>query len=291
MSVRKAVIPAAGLGTRMLPATKSQPKEMLPVVDKPAIQYVVEEAAAAGIEDVLVVISRGKESLQDHFDRTTELEDALEGKGKTAELDAVRRISDLAQIHFVRQHEPLGLGHAVSVARNHIGDESFAVLLPDDIIEHPTGLQAMIAAHEERQATVIALVEVTLQQIASLGAVDPEQVDERLYRVRRIVEKPAPEDAPSNLAVIGRYVFTPQIFDALDRTTPGVGGEIQLTDAIAILNETQPVFGWRLAERRFDTGKKLDYLETIVEVALQHPEVSGPFRDYLAEVAKREGLV
>jgi UTP--glucose-1-phosphate uridylyltransferase len=291
MSVRKAVIPAAGLGTRMLPATKSQPKEMLPVVDKPAIQYVVEEAAAAGIEDVLVVISRGKESLQDHFDRTTELEEALEGKGKTAELEAVRRISDLAQVHFVRQHEPLGLGHAVGVARNHVGDEPFAVLLPDDIIEHPTGLQAMIAAHEERQASVIALVEVTLQQIASLGAVDPEQVDERLYRVRRIVEKPAPEDAPSNLAVIGRYVFTPQIFDALDRTTPGVGGEIQLTDAIAILNETQPVYGWRLAERRFDTGKKLDYLQTIVEVALEHPEVSGPFRDYLAEVAKREGLV
>jgi UTP--glucose-1-phosphate uridylyltransferase len=291
MSVRKAVIPAAGLGTRMLPATKSQPKEMLPVVDKPAIQYVVEEAVAAGIEDVLIVTSRGKETLQDHFDRTGELEDALEAKGKTDELEAVRRISELAQIHFVRQHQPLGLGHAVGVARNHVGDESFAVLLPDDIIEHPTGLQAMVAAHEERQASVIALVEVTLQQIASLGAVDPEQVDDRLYRIKRIVEKPPPEKAPSNLAVVGRYVFTPQIFDALDRTTPGVGGEIQLTDAIAILNETQPVYGWRLAERRFDTGKKLDYLQTIVEVALEHPEVSGPFRDYLAEVTKREGLV
>jgi UTP--glucose-1-phosphate uridylyltransferase len=291
MAIRKAVIPAAGLGTRLLPATKSQPKEMLPVVDKPAIQYVVEEAVAAGIDDILVVISRGKETLQDHFDRTLELEQALEEKGKLDELEAVRRVSQLAEVHYVRQHEALGLGHAVSVARRHVGDEPFAVLLPDDLIEAPSGLRSMIAAHDEHQASVIALVEVSRQAIAALGAVDPEPVTDHLCRVKSIVEKPKPEEAPSTLAVIGRYVFTPEIFDALDRTEPGVGGEIQLTDAIALLNQTQAVYGWRLDERRFDTGKKFTYLQTIVEYALLNPELGGQFRDYLAEVAKREGLV
>lgn len=290
-TVTKAVIPAAGLGTRMLPATKSQPKEMLPVVDKPAIQYVVEEAVAAGIDDILIVISRGKETLQDHFDTTAELEEALERKGKTAELEAVRRVVELADVHFVRQHQPLGLGHAIGCARHHVGDHSFAVLLPDDLIESPSGLQRMIAAHDEHDASVIALVEVTPEQIVSLGAVRPEPVSERLVRVHDIVEKPAPGTAPSNLAIIGRYVFTPQIFEALDRTEPGVGGEIQITDAIALLNEEQPVYGWQLEERRFDTGKKLDYLQTVVEYALAHGEVGPAFRDYLAEVARREGLV
>jgi len=289
-TVTRAVIPAAGMGTRLLPATKSQPKEMLPIVDKPAIQYVVEEAVAAGIDDIVIVISRGKETLQDHFDTTAELEEALERKGKTAELEAVRAVAELADVHYVRQHQPLGLGHAVACARHHVGDHSFAVLLPDDLIESPSGLASMIAAHHEHEASVIALVEVTSEQIVSLGAVRPEPVSERLVRVHDIVEKPAPGTAPSNLAVVGRYVFTPELFEALDRTEPGVGGEIQLTDAIALLNEKQPVYGWQLAERRYDMGKKLDYLETIVEYALVHDEVGEPFRAYLAEVARREGL-
>jgi UTP--glucose-1-phosphate uridylyltransferase len=287
-TVKKAVIPAAGLGTRMLPATKSLPKEMLPVVDKPAIQLVVEEAAAAGIEDVLVVVSRGKESLQDHFDRTQELEDALARKGKADELDVVRRISELADIHFVRQHQPLGLGHAVGCARHHVGDEPFAVLLPDDLIESPEGLRAMIAAHEKVEGSVIALVEKTPEEMTQLGAVRPEPISDRLFRVHDIVEKPLLGEAPSNLAVVGRYVFTPELFDALDRTEPGQGGEIQLTDAFALLNQEQPVYGWKLAEVRYDTGKKLDYLQTIVEYALRHDEVGDGFRAYLTEVVARD---
>jgi UTP--glucose-1-phosphate uridylyltransferase len=289
-NVTRAVIPAAGLGTRMLPATKSQPKEMLPIVDKPAIQYVVEEAVAAGIDDIIIVTSRGKATLEDHFDSTAELEEALVRKGKTAELDTVRRVAELADVHYVRQHAPLGLGHAVACARRHIGDHSFAVLLPDDLIESPTGLERMIAAHDEHHASVIALVEVTDEQIVSLGSVRPEPVSERLVRVHDIVEKPAFGEAPSNLAVIGRYIFTPEIFAAIDETKPGVGGEIQLTDAIGILNESQPVYGWQLAERRFDMGKKTEYLETIVEYALRHPEVGPAFRAYLTEVVRREGL-
>jgi UTP--glucose-1-phosphate uridylyltransferase len=263
---------------------------MLPVVDKPAIQYVVEEAVAAGIDDILIVISRGKEQVQDHFDSTAELEEALERKGKTVELAAVRSVAELADIHYVRQHHPLGLGHAVNCARHHVGDNPFAVLLPDDLIESPSGLTSMIAVHDEHDASVIALVEVTSEQIGALGAVRPEPVSDRLVRVHDIVEKPAPGTEPSNLAVVGRYVFTPELFDALDRTEPGVGGEIQLTDAIALLNEKQAVYGWQLAERRFDTGKKLDYLETIVEYALIHDEVGDDFRAYLARVARREGL-
>jgi UTP--glucose-1-phosphate uridylyltransferase len=278
------------MGTRLLPATKSQPKEMLPVVDKPAIQYVVEEAVAAGIDDILIVISRGKETVQDHFDSTAELEEALKRKGKTAELEAVRAVAELADVHYVRQHQPLGLGHAVSCARHHVGDHPFAVLLPDDLIESPAGLAAMIAAHDEHDASVIALVEVSSEQIGSLGAVRPEPVSDRLFRVHDIVEKPPPGTEPSNLAVVGRYVFTADLFEALERTDPGVGGEIQLTDAIALLNEKQPVYGWQLAERRFDTGKKLDYLQTIVEVALRHDEVGAEFAAYLGEVARREGL-
>lgn len=290
-SVRKAVIPAAGLGTRLLPATKSQPKEMVPVVDKPAIQYAVEEAAAVGIDDICIVTGRGKETMQDHFDVTLELEEALEKKGRQAELAAVRQVTDLAQVHFVRQHEPLGLGHAVAVARRHVGDEPFAVLLPDDLLESPVGLGGMVDAFTRHATSVIALVRVPIEQISQLGSVRPEPVEDRLVRVLDIVEKPAPEEAPSNLAVIGRYVFTPEIFDAIERTEPGVGGEIQLTDAIGILNREQGVHGYELPVRRFDMGKKLDYLRTTVEVALTHPELGDDFRAYLAEVARREGLV
>jgi UTP--glucose-1-phosphate uridylyltransferase len=289
-SVRCAVIPAAGLGTRLLPATKSQPKEMVPVVDKPAIQYAVEEAAAAGIDDVLIITGRHKEAMADHFDRTVELEDALAAKGKTAELDAVRAVSDLAQIHFVRQHEPLGLGHAVAVARRHVGDRPFAVLLPDDLVESPAGLRGMIAAYDEHDSAVIGLMKATPEELTQLGCIRSEPVDERLHRVLDLVEKPPLGTAPSELSVIGRYVFPPEIFDAIDKTDPGVGGEIQLTDAIALLNQTQPVYGYELPVRRFDMGKKLDYVKTTVEVALNHPEIGAEFRAYLADVARREEL-
>lgn len=290
-AVRTVVIPAAGLGTRLLPATKSQPKEMVPIVDKPAIQYAVEEAVAAGITDVLIITGRNKETMADHFDTTLELEEALEKKGKVAELAAVRAVSQLAQIHFVRQHAPLGLGHAVGIARRHVGHEPFAVLLPDDLVESSAGLQGLVAAHDRHGSTVIGLMRATPEELTQLGCIDPEPMGDDLYRIRSIVEKAPIGEQPSELAVIGRYVFTPEIFDAIDATEPGVGGEIQLTDAIGILNESQPVLGYELPVRRFDMGKKLDYLKTTVEVALTHPELAGDFREYLAEVARREGLV
>ena len=283
--VTKAVIPAAGLGTRFLPATKAQPKEMLPVVDKPAIQYVVEEAVAAGIDDILIISGRGKRSLEDHFDRNVELESFLAGKGKRDDLDAVRQIAELAEIHFVRQGEPLGLGHAVSIARKHVGESSFVVMLGDDIMASDSRvLTDMIAEHEARDAAVIALQEVGPTEISSYGCVDPEIVSDRLVRIRGIVEKPAAADAPSNLAVMGRYVFTPEIFETLERVQPGVGGEIQLTDAIAMLLESSAAFGWVFAGGRFDIGNKLDYLRATVEIAIDRDDLGPEFRSFLIDL-------
>src|ERR671910_971755 len=234
-TVRKAVIPAAGLGTRFLPASKSIPKEMLPIVDRPTIEYVVEEAVRAGIRDILVVNSRGKGPIEDHFDREPELEAAFEQKGKHDLLKQVQALADLADLHFVRQHEPLGLGHAVSVARDHVGDESFAVLLGDDVmVDDAALLRGMIEIHDREQASVIALLEVERDEISSYGSADVEPVSDDVFRLKSVVEKPKPDDAPSNLAVIGRYVFRPGIFDALDRIEPGAGGERQLTGAIGV---------------------------------------------------------
>jgi UTP--glucose-1-phosphate uridylyltransferase len=292
-SVRKAVIPAAGLGTRFLPATKAQPKEMLPVVDRPAIQYVVEEAVRAGIDDVLIITGRGKRSLEDHFDRSIELEASLDAAGKQEELDEIRRLADLADIHYVRQGEALGLGHAVSVARKHVGDHAFAVMLGDDIMDERFGvLEQMIAAHQQTASSIIAVKRFAIEEISSYGCVDAEGLDMGgLVRLRGIVEKPKPADAPSNLAVVGRYVFTPEIFDALDRTKPGVGGEIQLTDAIAILLDEQPVHGFVFEHGRFDIGKKLDYLRATVELALDRDDLGPEFATYLTEAVRRRGLV
>src|SRR5918995_1267607 len=240
----KAVIPAAGLGTRFLPATKAQPKEMMPVVDRPAIQYVVEEAVAAGIDDILIITGRNKRAIEDHFDRNVELELELRDKGKLDELADVRRLADLADIHYVRQGEALGLGHAVSVARKHVGDEPFCVLLGDDLMDTPDLLRSMIDLHARRQRTVLACMEVAGDEIALYGAAtvgpDPEA---GVVRVEGVVEKPIPSEAPSNLAVMGRYVFTPEIFDAIEKVGPGRGGEIQLTDAIGLLLADQEVFG------------------------------------------------
>ena len=293
MRVRKAVFPAAGWGTRFLPATKAQPKEMLPIVDKPAIQYVVEEAVRAGIDDILIITGRGKRSLEDHFDRSIELEVALEAAGKHDQLSEVRGLADLADIHYVRQGEALGLGHAVSVTRKHVGDEPFVVMLGDDIMdEHSTVLEDMIGVHDRTGASVVAFKSFPPEEISSYGCADPVPTDEPdLVRLQGIVEKPKAEDAPSDLAVMGRYLFTSEIFDALDRTKPGVGGEIQLTDAIAILLTEMPVYGFVFDEGRFDIGKKLDFLRATVELALDRDDLGPEFADFLAEVVRRRGIV
>lgn len=291
MTIRKAVIPAAGLGTRFLPATKAQPKEMLPVVDTPSIQYVVEEAARVGLTDILIVTGRGKRSIEDHFDRSVELERFLESKGKLDELKRTREIGDMATIHYIRQRDPLGLGHAVAVAEDHVGNEPFAVLLGDDLI-HPSVplLEEMLRVHERYDRSVVAALEVPPHDIGYYGAIEPEFIDEHLARVLSIVEKPTPEEAPSNLAVIGRYVLTPDVFDALRRTEPGRGGEIQLTDAINLLANEREVYAYRFDHGRFDVGNKLDYLKATVELALEREDVGEDFRRYLVDLVRRSEL-
>jgi UTP--glucose-1-phosphate uridylyltransferase len=289
--VRKAVIPAAGLGTRFLPATKAQPKEMLPIVDKPAIQYVVEEAVRAGIDDILIITGRGKRTLEDHFDRNFELEYFLSQKGKADAADEVVKLAELADIHYVRQGEPLGLGHAVSVARKHVGDSPFVVMLGDDIfVDTSTVLPEMIATYHEYGRSVVALKDVPRDEISSYGCVKPEVINDSLVRMLDIVEKPAPDAAPSTLAVMGRYIFTPEIFDILDGVEPGVGGEIQLTDAIARLIEGQTVYGYVFDEGRYDIGKKIDFLRATVELALLREDLGPEMRAFLADLVEREGL-
>lgn len=282
---RTAVIPAAGLGTRFLPATKSQPKEMLPVVDKPAIQYVVEEAVRAGLTDVLIVTSRGKGAIEDHFDRSFELEVFLEEAGKLDLLAEIQGITEMAGFHYVRQRDPLGLGHAVSLARDHVGAEPFVVLLGDDLmVDDSRLLTSMIETYERRGASVLALMEVSDDEIGAYGSASVEPIDDAdasIVRVRGVVEKPAPGQAPSNLAVIGRYVFTPEIFDALDRIGPGANGELQLTDAIAGLLEYQPVFGVVFSGGRYDVGDKAGWLRANVDFALARPDLAPQVRAIL----------
>ncbi len=282
--VRTAVIPAAGLGTRFLPASKAIPKEMIPVVDRPTIQYIVEECVAAGIEDILIIDSDGKSSIGDHFDRLAGLEAALEAKGKKEELEQVVALAEMADIHFIRQGVAHGLGHAIGVAERHVGGEPFAVLLGDDIqVDGGALLSGMIRTHDERDGSVIALLEVEPHEISSYGCIDPIPIRDNLYGFEKIVEKPAPEDAPSNLAVIGRYVFTPEIFDAIRDTPPGVGNEIQITDAIGLLNRTQPVTGYSFREGRYDCGKPLDYLKATVEIGCMRDDLGPAFREYLKD--------
>ncbi|MFM8238471.1 MAG: UTP--glucose-1-phosphate uridylyltransferase GalU [Actinomycetota bacterium] len=275
--VRKAVIPAAGLGTRVLPATKSAPKELLPVVDKPAIQYVVEEAVRAGITEIVVITGRNKSALEDHFDRSPELEAALERSGKHEALAEVRRVAELAHVCFVRQREALGLGHAVGTARAIVGDEPFAVLLPDDImVDDSALLRAMLIEHAATGGSVLGLEEVPAAQTASYGCVDPATTDRPgVVEVRGVVEKPAPEVAPSNLAIIGRYVLTPEVFDHIERLQPGAGGELQLTDAISALLDHQVVSGCVSPGLRYDVGRKLDFLRANVALALDRTDL-GP---------------
>ncbi len=288
----KAVIPAAGLGTRFLPATKAMPKEMLPVVDKPAIQYVVEEAAAAGIDDILVIIGRNKNAISNHFDSVPELEVKLTEKGDMGRLERVMKSSDLADIHYLRQGEPKGLGHAVLRAKTHVGDSSFVVMLGDDLIDERDALiTTMMEQHERTGATVVALMEVDPSQIHMYGAAAVEATDDGdVVRVTGLVEKPAQEDAPSNLAVIGRYVLPPAVFPILERTEPGKGGEIQLTDALQELaaDETGPgVVGVIFRGRRYDTGDRVDYIKAIVQLAADRDDLGPELRPWLKEFGER----
>ena len=290
--VRKAVIPAAGLGTRFLPATKAIPKEMIPIVDKPAIQYAVEEAVAAGITDVLIVTSSGKDSMEDHFDRAAELELALDAKGKTAELEAIQRIGSGAHIHYCRQHRALGLGHAVGMAADHVGDESFAVLLPDEImVDGGHVLRRMIDTHGRTGGAVVSLQDVTPEEAASLGVVDPDGVEaDGVVRTKGVVEKPPVDQQPSTLALTGRYVLPGAAFDEIERVEPGAGGEIQLTDALAALVGTCGLYGVVIEAGRYDAGKKLEFLRATVEIALDRPDLGPAFREVLEGIVDERGL-
>lgn len=285
--IKKAVIPAAGLGVRFLPATKAQPKEMLPIVDKPAIQYIVEEVIESGIDEILIITGRNKQSIEDHFDKSLELEVRLKETGKTPLLEMVQSISRLAHVCFVRQKEPLGLGHAVHCARRFVGNEPFAVLLGDDIVvsEKPC-LRQMIDMYNEVQSSVIAVMEVPEKDVSKYGILDSVVESPGLYRVRDLVEKPAPEKAPSRLAIMGRYIIEPRIFSLLAEVSPGAGGEIQLTDALKALCAEQPVFGMTFQGKRYDVGDKLGYLQATVEFALARPDLQEGFRHYLKTICK-----
>jgi UTP--glucose-1-phosphate uridylyltransferase len=287
--VRKAVIPAAGLGTRFLPATKAVPKEMLPVVDKPTLQYVVEEAVSAGIEDILIIVGRGKTTIEDHFDRSFELEATLEASGKTAELEAMRAIAELADIHYVRQGTPKGLGHAIGTARGHVGNEPFAVLLGDDMMHANAGhLANMLEMYERLQSSVIAVRKVPPNQISLYGCIAPGSDDGPDVTISGIVEKPSVDEAPSDMAVMGRYVFTPEIFDAIASTGPGRGGEIQITDAIGVLLGKQPVYAYVFESGRYDVGNKIDFLRATVELALERDDLADEFRAVLYDIVDRQ---
>jgi UTP--glucose-1-phosphate uridylyltransferase len=285
--VRKAVFPAAGLGTRFLPATKAQPKEMLPLVDKPLIQYGVEESIQSGIRNIIIVTGRGKSAIEDHFDVSFELENLLERRNRTDLLENVRRVSDMIDVSYIRQKEALGLGHAVLRARELVGDEPFAVVLSDDVIDAPTPcLRQLLDVYDERGASVLALMEVPPDRISAYGVVAAEPIagsgaNDRLYRITDLVEKPAPGKAPSNLAIIGRYILAPEIFESIAQVQPGAGGEIQLTDALRHLLGSCPVYGYRFEGTRYDAGDKLGFLKATVEFALRRPDLGGQFRAYL----------
>jgi len=287
MKLRKAVFPAAGLGTRFLPATKAQPKEMLPIVDKPIIQYGVEEAVNSGIQNIIIVTGRGKTAIEDHFDVSFELEYLLESRGKKELLKIVHNISDLINVSYVRQKEALGLGHAVLRAMELVGGESFSVVLADDVIEASTPcLRQLLDIYNFFGASVLAVMEVPPENISAYGCIDAEPVshngcNDRLFRIRDLVEKPKREDAPSNLAIIGRYVLTPEIFSSLQAIDPGSGGEIQLTDALRHLLGSRPIYAYRFEGTRYDAGDKLGFLKATVEYALRRDDLGGPFREYL----------
>jgi UTP--glucose-1-phosphate uridylyltransferase len=286
--IRKAVFPAAGLGTRFLPATKAQPKEMLVLVDKPIIQYVIEEAVASGLSSIIIVTGKGKNAIEDHFDTSYELERILEERGKTKMLEQVRSISNMISVSYVRQGEQLGLGHAVLMARDLVGDEPFAVMLGDDIIDGPTPcMRQMINVFESYGGPVVAVQKVPHRDISAYGVIDgkPEGETGRLFRIRDMVEKPSPEAAPSDLAIIGRYILTPDVFEALEKTPRDRGGEIQLTNALRDLKASRPLYGYQFEGVRHDAGNKLGFLRATVEFALKRDDLGGPFREYLKSLS------
>ena len=287
-SVRKAVFPAAGLGTRFLPATKAQPKEMLPLVDKPIIQYGVEEALASGIDNIILVTGRGKNAIEDHFDVNIELETFLEARGKRDQLAEIRKISDMINFAYVRQGEPLGLGHAVLVTRALVGDEPFAVILGDDVIDaDPPALRQMVQVFDEVQGPVLAVERVERDQVSAYGIIDAEPMQDGVYKIRDLVEKPAPDEAPSNLAIIGRYILTPDVFETLATTRRDRTGEIQLTNGLRQLLQRRPLFACEVKGVRHDTGNKLGFLKAVVHFALKRPDLAEPFRAYLKTVFDR----
>jgi len=287
MKIKKAVIPAAGWGTRLLPATKAQPKEMLPIVDKPSIQYIVEEAVAAGIEDILIITSKDKQSIEDHFDKSQALENALKKQGKTELLNMVEDISEMITIHSVRQKEQKGLGHAIYCAKTFVGNDPFAVLLGDDIIhsQKPV-IQQMMEIYEEKETAVLGCKTVAEKDVSKYGIVDYSRKDGDVYKVDDMIEKPSVEEAPSNLAILGRYIITPDIFNILEDTPPGKGGEIQLTDALKTLLDKRVVYGYDFEGRRYDVGNKMGFLKTTVELALAREDLGPEFKAYLKELTE-----
>ena len=281
--IRKAVIPAAGLGTRFLPATKAQPKEMLPIVDKPTIQYIIEEAVKSGIEEILIVTGRNKKCIEDHFDKSIELELELEKSNKTELLKIVRDISNLVDIHFIRQKEPKGLGHAIKCAKTFVNNEPFAVLLGDDIVyndEKPC-LKQLIDCYNEYHTSILGVQDVAMENVDKYGIVDGMVIENEVCRVKGLVEKPSVDDAPSNLAILGRYIITPRIFDILENTPPGRGGEIQLTDALLMLLEEEPIYAYKFDGKRYDVGDKFGYIQANIEYALRKPELRDQVIEYL----------
>jgi len=289
MKVKKAIIPAAGLGTRFLPATKAQPKEMLPIVDKPTLQYIIEEAVASGIEEILIITGRNKKSIEDHFDKSVELELELSQKGKTELLEEVRKISNMVNIHYIRQKEPKGLGHAIYVAKSFIGNDPFAVLLGDDIVynEDTPVLKQMMDVYERFNTSILGVQEVSENDVHKYGIVDGKKLEENLYSVNGLVEKPQKENAPSNVAILGRYIINSEIFEILEHTKPGSGGEIQLTDALNELASKEAMKAYIFKGRRYDVGDKQGFLEATVEYALRDPNLKEPFLDYLKTIIKK----
>ena len=281
-TVRKAIIPAAGLGTRFLPATKSQPKEMLPIVDKPTLQYIIEEAIDSGIEEILIVTGRSKKSIEDHFDRSIELELELEQKGKKEMLKMVQDISNMVNIHYIRQKEPKGLGHAIHCAKSFIGNEPFAVMLGDDIVDSETPcLKQLINAYDEYKTTILGVQDVETENVNKYGILDVKHIEDRVYKVKDMIEKPSIEEAPSNIAILGRYIITPEIFNILENQEPGKGGEIQLTDALQTLSKKEAIYAYNFEGRRYDVGDKLGFLEATVDFALKRPELRDEFMEFL----------
>lgn len=282
MKVKKAIIPAAGLGTRFLPATKAQPKEMLPIVDKPTIQYIIEEAVASGIEEILVITGRNKKCIEDHFDKSIELEIELEKSGKTEMLEMVRNISDMVDIHYIRQKEPKGLGHAIHCAKTFVGNEPFAVMLGDDVVESRVPcLKQLMDCYQEYNTTILGVQQVPESDVSKYGIIEGIHIEDRVYKVKDMVEKPSPEETSSNIAILGRYIITPDIFDILENTKPGKNGEIQLTDALQTLIGREAMYAYEFEGRRYDVGDKLGFLQATVEFALKKPELREPFIQYL----------